>query len=246
MAINYNEYLIIALKIVLSILFGAIIGHERETKNRPAGFRTYTLVCVSTASVMILSELLFKQYNRAYGINADPARLAAQVISGIGFLGAGTIIHHGSNVRGLTTAAGLWAVATLGLIVGSGFYFLSIMMFIALYAVLVIFPKFSTKFSTKITEKDIERDNVIELEVKIPNDLKIIGEVSLCINRHNGKIRDMTFFKIQDESLRESNYEHLTLVKIIINMPLNSSLDEMVEDLEIVQGIIDVDRIYRS
>lgn len=108
----------ITVRLLLSLLCGGILGVERGRKKRPAGFRTYMLVCMGAALVMLTSEYI----TRIYG-NADPARMGAQVISGIGFLGAGTIIVTGRNrVKGLTTAAGLWAAACVGLSLGVGFY----------------------------------------------------------------------------------------------------------------------------
>ena len=103
--------------LVATILCG-IIGMEREHVNRPAGVRTHVLVGVSAALIMITSEYLFSYYKDF--TNMDPARMGAQIISGIGFLGAGTIIKDGLNVRGLTTAASLWAVACIGIASGSG------------------------------------------------------------------------------------------------------------------------------
>lgn len=106
------------LKLVLALLCGGILGIERGRKKRPAGFRTYMLVCLGAALVMMTNEYISKIYG-----NVDPARMGAQVISGIGFLGAGTIIVTGNNrVKGLTTAAGLWAAACIGLAVGIGYY----------------------------------------------------------------------------------------------------------------------------
>lgn len=96
---------------------GGILGMERGRKHRPAGMRTYMIVCMASALVMITGEYIYS----LYGIG-DPARLGAQVISGIGFLGAGTIIVTSRQVKGLTTAAGLWACACMGLAVGAGFY----------------------------------------------------------------------------------------------------------------------------
>ena len=95
----------ILLKLLLAMVFGGIIGLEREIGNRPAGFRTHTLVCMGSAVVMMTSEFLITNYTSN---PPDPARLGAQVISGIGFLGAGTILKDGSRFRGLTTAASLW------------------------------------------------------------------------------------------------------------------------------------------
>ena len=120
---------------VTAVLCG-LIGVEREHVNRPAGLRTHVLVGISAALVMITSEYLFHQYNEM--ANIDPARLGAQVISGIGFLGAGTIVKDGFNVRGLTTAASLWAVACIGLAAGAGLYSGAILATIFIYVTLEV------------------------------------------------------------------------------------------------------------
>ena len=105
-------------RLFLAVLSGAILGLDRSRKNRPAGFRTHMLVCMGAALVMLTNQYITTVFNVS-----DPARLGAQVISGIGFLGAGTIIVTRSNqVLGLTTAAGLWASACIGLAIGIGFY----------------------------------------------------------------------------------------------------------------------------
>ena len=108
----------ILLRIVLSALIGGALGLERERKNRPAGFRTYMLVCLGSALVMMTNQYVFQVFDVS-----DPVRMGAQVVSGIGFLGAGSILITGKNqVKGITTAAGLWAAACCGLAVGIGFY----------------------------------------------------------------------------------------------------------------------------
>lgn len=122
-----------ALRLLLSAAFGAFIGYEREHSNHPAGLRTHALVCLGAALVMTLSEYL----SYYYGLT-DPTRMGAQVISGIGFLGAGAIIKEGFTVRGLTTAATLWAVACVGLAVGSGFYVGALMTTALIYITLNI------------------------------------------------------------------------------------------------------------
>lgn len=101
----------------LALLLGGMLGIERGRKRRPAGLRTYMIVCIASALVMITSQYMMTVFG-----TGDPARLGAQVISGIGFLGAGTIIITSRQVKGLTTAAGLWAAACIGLAVGIGFY----------------------------------------------------------------------------------------------------------------------------
>lgn len=122
------EFWDVCLRLGLATLCGGVIGVERGRKNRPAGFRTYILVCVGAALTMILSAYLASMYNAWYPeapnlVQSDFSRFGAQVINGIGFLGAGTIIITGKNqVKGMTTAAGLWASACMGLAIGAGFY----------------------------------------------------------------------------------------------------------------------------
>lgn len=105
-----------AMRISLSLSIGGVIGWERESSHRPAGMRTHMLVAVGSATVMIIGDYSHKIYG------GDATRLGAQVVSGIGFLGAGTIMKEGSTVKGLTTAASVWAVACMGIAAGAGFY----------------------------------------------------------------------------------------------------------------------------
>jgi len=102
------------LRVIASALVGAAIGYEREIKNKPAGFFTFTLVCMGSCLIAILQENIFRD------LGGDPGRIIAQVVSGIGFLGAGTILHNRGNVVGISTAAMLWLAAGLGLLIGSG------------------------------------------------------------------------------------------------------------------------------
>ncbi len=113
----------VVVRLVLSFFMGAILGLERETHDRPAGLRTFILVSVGSTLVMIVSMGLRTLYPANAGI--DPGRIAAQVVTGIGFLGAGTIMREGPFIRGLTTAAGLWVVSAIGLAVGAGFYLIA-------------------------------------------------------------------------------------------------------------------------
>ena len=120
----------VLVRLVLAMLFGGFIGLERERKRRPAGFRTYMLVCLGAALTMLLSQYEAHMVGTAWhaiaeeiGLRTDVSRFGAQVINGIGFLGAGTIIVTGQQeVKGMTTAAGLWASACMGLAIGAGFY----------------------------------------------------------------------------------------------------------------------------
>ncbi len=118
MELSYWE---IALRLGLAVLCGGLVGMEREAHNRPAGFRTHILVCVGSALLMMVSRYGFGDVLEP-GFEVDPSRIAAGVITGIGFLGAGTILQQRGSIRGLTTAASIWVVSGIGLAAGIGFY----------------------------------------------------------------------------------------------------------------------------
>lgn len=137
----------ITVRLIVALVLGGMIGLERESMGRPAGFRTHILVSVGSALIMILSAYGFAE---ALPGGYDPGRIAAQVVSGIGFLGAGTIMREGVNVRGLTTAASLWTVAGIGLAVGSGFYFAAILATFLVVVTLVVLNQLEWNYlSTK-------------------------------------------------------------------------------------------------
>lgn len=136
---------------LLACLLGGIVGYERTSINRPAGFRTHILVCVGSALVMMTGEHMYNHF----GGMTDPGRLGAQVVSGIGFLGAGTILRAGFNVRGLTTAASLWAVSCVGLACGIGFYFGACTASVIICTTLICFKKIEQKLWVQNTHKHI-------------------------------------------------------------------------------------------
>ena len=139
---NYQLLINITFRTLLAMFIGGLIGWERESTHRPAGLRTHMLVAVGSCAIMQLGS--FNATHIGAEFNVDPSRLGAQVISGIGFLGAGTIIKEGTTIKGLTTAASLWVVACLGLAVGSGAYAISIIGFVAVILTLTVFEHAST------------------------------------------------------------------------------------------------------
>ena len=148
------------IKILMALVCGGLIGYEREFKNRPAGLRTHILVCIGAALVMVVAQFM---YNNDASKSIDTTRLGAQVVSGIGFLGAGTIIRERFGVKGLTTAASLWAVACIGIAVGSGYYLIAGITTVLIIGSLVLFRKLekvmkikSGKAKIKITAEIIE------------------------------------------------------------------------------------------
>ena len=143
----------IAMRLLCAMLVGLVIGTEREYTHRPAGMRTHILVALGACAVMITGQLVFVQY-RPYGASPDPARLAAQVITGVGFLGAGTILREGSNVKGLTTAASLWSVACLGIAAGGGYYVIAFVGMVFIFITLTLFEAIQNKLIKQKTVRD--------------------------------------------------------------------------------------------
>ena len=128
----------IAVRMLLAVVIGGVLGFERELHNRPAGFRTYMLVCVGSTLVMMTNQYVYINFD-----TGDLVRMGAQVVSGIGFLGAGTILVTGKNrVRGITTAAGLWTAASCGLALGIGFYEGALIGCLLCFIIVAIMPRF--------------------------------------------------------------------------------------------------------
>jgi len=142
-----NENIIICARTILAIICGGVIGLERGRSNQPAGMRTYMLVCLGSALIMLTSEYMYIHFNAG-----DPARLGAQVINGIGFLGAGSIIISGkTKVKGLTTAAGLWVSACIGIAIGIGFYLGGIISTVFVYMIMTKFRKLEDRLISNHT-----------------------------------------------------------------------------------------------
>lgn len=165
---TYNDLMIylreintisIIVRLTLATICAGILGHERGKKKRPAGFRTHIVVCIGATMVMITSQYM----TDILGVTTDASRMGAQVISGIGFLGAGTIMVVGRNqVKGLTTAAGLWACACMGLAIGIGFYEGAIITCIYLLAVVTFLHKLDlySRTHSKVLEVYVELQDI--------------------------------------------------------------------------------------
>lgn len=141
----------IIIRIVGACFIGGLIGLERETNNHPAGLRTYMMVCVGACLIMMTN-----QYSFQLGASGDPMRLGAQVVSGIGFLGAGTIIVTRHNkIKGLTTAAGLWSAAGVGLALGIGFYEAAITAAVCIYLILTLLHQWEHRLRKKVRRLEL-------------------------------------------------------------------------------------------
>ena len=187
----------VCLRLFLAMLCGGIIGVERGRKHRPAGFRTYILVCVGSALTMVLSSYLVAMHPRWLEIapniaKSDYARFGAQVINGIGFLGAGTIIITGKNqVKGMTTAAGLWASACMGLAIGAGFYWGALVGCILMILTVTVFAKIETFITSRSRNITIylefdQTDNIADIVEKIKSHGVRIFDVELMKANQGG------------------------------------------------------------
>lgn len=191
---------VIILRLVIATVLGGLVGMDRENKKRAAGLRTHILVSVGAALVMVTSEQIFLQY---HGLtNLDPARLGAQVISGIGFLGAGTIIKQGFSVKGLTTAASLWAVACIGLAAGIGFYSAAVATALIVFVTLGLLSKFE---KAVVDKAGIHMD----LHVKMDNKPGKLGEVATVIGKAGASITNIEFKGEEDGSILVTFSLHL-------------------------------------
>ena len=169
----------ITVKLLLAALAGGLVGIEREKHGRPAGLRTNLLVAVGSCVMMIVSEAFYLKYgmfNAETTLRLDPSRVAAQIVTGIGFIGAGVILKEGASVRGLTTAASLWSVAGLGMAFGMGFYSLG-----AIATVLVLISLTLLKKLDPIMKKD----SFLTLAVTAVNREGLLEELQEIFTEHN-------------------------------------------------------------
>ena len=176
MALREVTFLAIILRILAAVICGGIIGLEREIKNRPAGLRTYMLVCVGSCLIMLTNQYIFQSTH-----TGDPMRLGAQVVSGIGFLGAGTIIVTRHNqIKGLTTAAGLWSSAGVGLALGIGFYEAALVAGVAIFMILTLLQYWDKRISN--TTKTVEVYIVLDEDVTLGDFIHQLHEINLKID----------------------------------------------------------------
>ncbi|WLV24783.1 MgtC/SapB family protein [Aciduricibacillus chroicocephali] len=180
-------------RLLLILLLSGLIGFERELKNHSAGFRTHILVGIGSCLMMLLSLYGFKDFLDFDYVRYDPARIPSYVVSGVGFLGAGTIMVYGGTIRGLTTAASIWAVAGLGLVVGAGMYDIAVITTIIILLSLVFLNNLEKLFVRSIS--------VHVLEIIVTNDFKADEFVRL-MRKQEIDIQNIEFAKSDTELRR--------------------------------------------
>jgi len=205
----------IFLRLAAALVAGGIIGYERERDSQPAGLRTHMILALGAALVMILSV------NIGIKFGSDPARLAAQVVSGVGFLGAGAILRFGFNVKGLTTASTLWTTAMVGMAIGYGYYLVSLFAVVITIIVLTLVERFEKKFV---------RVNVIRTVVVDVHEREgILREVRKTIS----KMADaLLAFSVQ----KSVKNKHMRF-EIVARFNRNEKLEDMLEVISSIEGV---------
>ncbi|MBE6959426.1 MAG: MgtC/SapB family protein [Ruminococcaceae bacterium] len=224
MVLREVTYLAIALRLVCAVIIGGLIGLERGMKNRPAGLRTYMLVCVGSCLIMLTNQYLFQVSG-----SGDPMRLGAQVVSGIGFLGAGTIIVTKHNqIKGLTTAAGLWAAAGVGLALGVGFYEAALIAGFLVFFVLTGLQKLDNRMRSKT--------RTLEVYIEIADSLNI-GTLVRSIRELNVVIEDV---QMEHDTVPEDGARSL-----IATLKCKKRTDHLalMESVRAIEGVIYLEEI---
>lgn len=216
--------LAVALRIVVAIIVGGLLGLERGLKNRPAGLRTYMLVCVGSCLIMLTNQYIYQVTG-----TGDPVRMGAQVISGIGFLGAGTIIVTRRNqIKGLTTAAGLWSAAGVGLAVGIGFYEAAIIGGFAIFTVMTLLQRMDNKMhrKTKTIEIYVELDKTYAL-----------GDFLRDVREKEIEIRDT--MREHDAETEEGARAYVSTLKL----QKRQHHLEVIDQLRVIPGIVCIEEL---
>ncbi len=210
-------------RLLLALVCGGLLGLERGKKKRPAGFRTHMLVCVGSALAMLTNQYMAEHY-----AGIDASRMAAQVISGIGFLGAGTIMVTGlQKIRGLTTAAGLWVVACIGLAFGTGFYSAGIIATILCYIINTVLHRVETRMETNARVIGI----YVELE-----DVSYVGRLL-------EKLRELDINVSDFETGKARTSDKHIGVLLVVKLVRFVEHAEVIEQLKNVEGVSFVEEV---
>ena len=213
----------VGLRTLLAVLCGGILGLERGKANQSAGMRTYILVCLGATVVMLTGQYMYDRFS-----TGDPARLGAQVISGIGFLGAGSIIVEGkTKVRGLTTAAGLWTSACIGLAIGIGFYAGGLIGTVAVYVVISKFKSISDHFT--------HNDLIFRIYVEF-DEMSVLKPLYTTVESFGLQVLDT----ILNNPRNTGNYNAILSIK----NPEDRAHEQVAEYLKKIQGVRKVKLIY--
>ncbi|WP_239618429.1 MgtC/SapB family protein [Cohnella mopanensis] len=220
-----NVHLVI--RLFLSVLLGGLVGFERERKNHAAGLRTHTLVCLGSCLLMILSMYGFADFVGEPNVRLDPARLAAQVITGVGFLGAGTILFTGKSITGLTTAASVWVVMAVGLTVGAGFYLPAV-----LSAVMVLLILWGLNI---VEKRYVNNRRECTFTLMLDGEKPRMEHVQELLTHRGVKLVKVRFIGTDDSDLG-LEHKHQSMIITVI-LPHREQLMGLADDLNRMAGV---------
>jgi len=220
MPLNVFDISVVFTRLIVSFFVGALIGLERERHQRPAGLRTHVLVCVASAVFAMISIY-------AAGAQYDPGRIAAQIVTGIGFLGAGTIMRHGSTVKGLTTAASLWMTAALGMAIGFGCYVLAVIAAALSFLALT--------FLKVLEEYLVEKPSDLRVAISALPGKDPLPQILVLARTAGARISRI---RLGPETLEEGLYFLLT-----VELPSALTLEALIDMLKAVEGVRDVEAL---
>ncbi|MBI2874718.1 MAG: MgtC/SapB family protein [Firmicutes bacterium] len=212
-------------RLLLAAVLGGLIGLERESHNRPAGLRTNILVCVGSAVITLVS---IEGFGEMDGV-VDPSRVAANIVTGIGFLGAGTIMRYGGSVQGLTTAAAIWVVAGIGMAVGTGYYWGALASTFIVIVSLLVLPRLESRF--------IQRRKLKELSVEILDRPGQLGRITTLLGDFSVSIMDV---KMGDVDLIDPYQMEGLVIQFLLRAPNSLALAEMLQALMDIDGVLAV------
>jgi putative Mg2+ transporter-C (MgtC) family protein len=210
---------VIVFRLIFAAVLSGIVGFEREFHGRSAGFRTHILLCVGSALIMVTSVHIFDVYSGRTPI--DPARLAAGVVTGIGFLGAGTIMRYKASVQGLTTAASLWVVTGIGLAVGSGLYFGAVVTTAITVITLMLFGR--------LEHAMIRRDWYRTVIIESKDGMEQLKKVRQILSEYGAQITDFEVERSQDQSFM--------VLKVGVKLPTSHNDAVIIKDLGCLDGV---------
>ena len=217
--------LAVILRIVVSVIVGGLIGMEREMKSRPAGLRTYMVVCLGACLIMLTNQYIFQTFG-----TGDPVRMGAQVISGIGFLGAGTImVTRRNQIKGLTTAASLWTAAGIGLAIGIGFYEAAIVSALAVFVVMTTIQYIDTNVQRK--------SKMLEIYVELESDMPL-GQFLRALRQ-----KDIAIVDIQQEQGGETADQNIRAYFAFLKLKKRMSHAEILEEIGEMSGVRYLEKI---
>ncbi|OGL42171.1 MAG: hypothetical protein A3C43_06160 [Candidatus Schekmanbacteria bacterium RIFCSPHIGHO2_02_FULL_38_11] len=213
----------IALRLIASAILGGIVGLERERHNQPAGFRTHTILCLGASLITLVSIFMAEEFGNLK--NSDPTRIAAQVVTGVGFLGAGAILRFGASIKGLTTAASLWTTAGIGMGIGAGFYYGSVLATLIIIVTLGILGKVEKLLIGSKADKT--------LLISAKEAPGILGKIEHILVKYQIGISNIRIIK--------NLQEHSVEINAIIQAPKDLNISLLSKDISLLEEISEVE-----